>query len=66
MMTCKSANEPNKNGEAEAKFSAVTDGSQEAEEFFAATPYGELELGVMNAQHFEVGKDYYIDITPVE
>lgn len=48
----------------DAEFSAVTDGSSENAEFFAATPAGKLELGVLNEQHFEVGKEYYIDITP--
>ena len=41
----------------------VTGGSEENEQFFKATPGGQLELSVMNQQHFEPGKEYYIDIS---
>lgn len=50
----------------EAGFMAVADGSAENEEFFKSTPYGEMSLGVVTKQHFEVGKSYYIDIELAE
>lgn len=39
----------------------------ENSKFFAATPSGQLMLGVVNekaAEQFEVGKEYYLDFTP--
>lgn len=36
--------------------------------FFAATPSGQLMLGVVNektAEQFEIGKAYYLDLIPV-
>ena len=47
-----------------ARFAAVATGSEENKAFFAATPSGTLELGTVREGHFEVGKDYYLDITP--
>lgn len=44
----------------------VTHGSKENEEFFKYTPYGRIEFGTINiesAKQFEVGKEYYIDIS---
>jgi hypothetical protein len=47
-----------------AKLSAVTgDSNEENKKFFAATPSGSLEVATVVGQHFEAGKDYYIDIT---
>lgn len=48
-----------------AKFRAVFgDKSPENREFFKYTPSGELTLGVVKEQHFEAGKEYYLEITP--
>lgn len=44
---------------------AVYTGSEENNKFFNATPYGKLELGVLNkaaADQIEPGNDYYITI----
>ena len=46
-----------------AKFSAVYGDSPENKEFFMYTPAAELSLGIVKKQHFEVGKEYYLDIT---
>ena len=45
----------------------VMNASEENKAFFAATPSGSIELGILNpsaAEWFEVGKEYYIDFTP--
>jgi len=47
----------------------VTTGSKENEAFYEATPGGGIELQIVKnetAQLFEVGKEYYVDFTPVE
>lgn len=44
----------------------VTHGSEENERFFHYTPYGGLVFGTINdeaAKQFEIGKEYYIDIS---
>lgn len=49
-----------------ASFRAVSDGSEENKAFFAATPSGELKLGVVNdaaVAGLVPGKSYYIDIS---
>ena len=46
-----------------AKFSPVMDGSEENKKFYAATPSGSLEVGTYQQDIFEVGKDYFIDIS---
>lgn len=38
----------------------------EDELFFAATPSGSITVGTMNADRFVVGKDYYVDFSPVD
>lgn len=45
-----------------AKFRAVTSGSEENKRFFIATPGLQLEIGTTAEQHFEVGKEYFLDI----
>ena len=50
----------------EADFSAVMDGSEENKAFFAATPSGSLKVGTVKVDVFEVGKEYYLDITPAD
>ena len=49
-----------------ARFEAVVSGSPENESFFRWTPSGQLSLGVVRGGQFEVGKEYYLDITPAE
>ncbi len=50
-------------------FSVVTTGSSENDIFFKWTPSGQLSMGTINevaAEQFEVGKEYYLDLTPAE
>jgi len=45
----------------------VIDGSEENKAFYAATPGGFINLGVVNqaaAAQFEVGQEFYVDFTP--
>lgn len=49
----------------EAKFNVVYDGSEENKQFFQWTPTGELRVGLYKENTFQVGKEYYIDITAV-
>ena len=49
-----------------AKFSAVYDNSPENKEVFDATPNGQLSVGTYKDDRFEVGKEYYLDITLAE
>lgn len=48
----------------DAKFEAVTSGSEENKQFFAATPGGSLKVCTIASDVFEPGKEYYLDITP--
>ena len=44
----------------------VTSGSVENTQFYAATPCGHIELGMVNneaALAFELGAEYYVDFT---
>jgi len=50
-------------GKFKANFLAVYSGSPENEKFFHLTPSASMELQVINEQHFEKGKEYFIDIT---
>lgn len=50
----------------DAEFHAVTDGSDENKEFFAATPSGRLGVATIVSDVFEVGRAYYLDITLAE
>lgn len=48
-------------------FKPVTSGSAENEKFYKYTPSGGLDIGTINddaADQFEVGKEYYLDISP--
>lgn len=53
-----------------AKFRVVMpshDGpSDENKKFFAATPSGEITLGTIRDDHFEVGRVYHVDFTPAD
>ena len=43
--------------------------SEENKRFFASTPTGEIQLGIVNleaARLFELNKEYYVDFTPAE
>lgn len=59
-----------KNSEQTIKMQPVTSGSKENEAFFKYTPGGEINLyGITNPEaekQFEVGREYYVDFTPVE
>ena len=47
----------------------VTSGSAENESFFKWTPYGSIDIGVVNKEAvamFEPGEEYYIDFVKVE
>jgi hypothetical protein len=47
----------------------VVGGSTENDKFYAATPSGEVQLGVVGAVvagQFEIGKTFYLDFTPAE
>lgn len=46
------------------KFQVVSSGSDENKKFFAATPSGIVELSAVNADLFEVGREYYLDFSP--
>ena len=47
----------------DAKFSVVYGDTEENKKFFAATPSGQLSVGGILSDQFEVGKEYYIDIS---
>ncbi len=49
-----------------ANFQVVIGDSEENKKFFASTPSGELKVGMHEPGVFEVGMEYYIDITPAE
>lgn len=62
--------EPNGDGSS-IKLSAVVGGSnsEENDEFFNATPFGVIDMGIVNAkasEQFEVGKEFYVDFTLAE
>jgi len=67
---CETVN-PDTNG-ADGKsiaLTAVTNGSAENDSFFKWTPAGTVYLSIVNpdaAKQFEVGKEYYVDFSPVE
>jgi hypothetical protein len=50
-----------------AFFRPVTGGSPENDQFFKYTPGGTVELSILNPDiKFDVGTDYYFDITPAD
>lgn len=49
-----------------AKFNAVYGDSEENKKFFAATPSGQITLALIVSDQFQPGKEYYLDISPVE
>ncbi len=44
-------------------FQPVTGGSPENEKFWRATPGGSFKVSSVTSDAFEVGKEYYIDIS---
>lgn len=57
-------------GQREFRFTPVMpkhgDTADENSKFFAATPYGEFKFGCVNELvDFEIGKEYYVNISPV-
>lgn len=58
----------NADGQRVYEFTAVyDDGTPENQRYAKYTPSGRLEITVDNpAVEFELGKDYYLDFTPVE
>jgi hypothetical protein len=44
-------------------FGVVSSDSDENKKFFAATPSGKVELSALNADLFEVGREYYLDFS---
>jgi len=54
----------------DAKFSAVTGHgavpNSENAKFFAATPSGQLSVGSLKADNFDVGREYYLDLTAAD
>jgi hypothetical protein len=56
-------------GKCSVTLSAVYGVSEENKRFFSLTPAGEIGLGILNPEAvkaFELGKEYYVDFTPVE
>ena len=49
-----------------AEFTAISGKDEESKKYFEATPYGSLKVGTFNADLFEPGKSYYLDIIPTE
>lgn len=49
------------------EFSAITnDKTPENKLFWQYTPSGKLHVATVKDGSFQIGKDYYIDLTPVE
>lgn len=72
MVRCKfrcTDKQENSDGSACITMTPVCCGSPENELFFHYTPWGKFEMGTINAEaakQFEIGKEYYIDISPAE
>lgn len=52
----------------EINLDPVTHGSPENEQFYKFTPYGSIQLGVVNedaSSKFSPGQEFYVDFTPV-
>lgn len=47
-----------------AKFHVAPANNDENKLFFASTPSGTIEISTVREDHFEPGKEYYIDFTP--
>lgn len=65
-MKCDSLEPANDGVGGTVKLSPVIGGSEENEKFYKYTPSGQLVLSTINQQaldQFEVGKEYYVDVT---
>lgn len=49
-----------------AVFNVVTGDSDENKTFFKYTPSGRLEIGTYTEDRFDVGKEYFVDLTPAD
>lgn len=49
-----------------AKFGVVFGDSEENKKFFASTPGGIIEMTTIREDHFEVGKEYFVDFTEAQ
>jgi hypothetical protein len=46
------------------EFSVVASGSEENKKFFASTPSGKMSITAFRDDLFEIGKEYYADLSP--
>lgn len=49
------------------KLHPVTSGSEENKSFYASTPSGQIEMGVVHKEvsdQFDIGQEFYVDFTP--
>lgn len=46
------------------KFSVVSTGSEENKKFFASTPSGNMSITAFRDDLFEIGKEYFADLSP--
>ena len=69
-MRCESADASGSNdGGGTVRLFPVVSGSAENESFYKFTPGGNLTLSTINQkafEQFEVGKEYYVDVSPAE
>lgn len=66
---CETKGSEEEGNEGNLTLHAVVGGSEENEEFFRYTPFGMIQMGVLNPSafaQFELGKEYYVDFIPVE
>lgn len=66
---CNTKSDNGFNGAVNLTFSPVYSGSDENKRFFAATPGGSFQFYTVNkeaADQFEMGKEYYFDISAAE
>lgn len=64
---CNTKTDTGYNGAVNLTFSPVYSGSEENKQFYATTPGGTFQFYNVNkaaADQFEMGKEYYFDITP--
>jgi hypothetical protein len=50
----------------DAELMAVYSGSEENKTFWKHTPAGNITLSTIRSDHFEPGREYYVDFTLVE
>lgn len=67
-MSCKKAASDSSDTQDSIRLEAVIDGSEENKQFSKWTPSASLDIVISNPDargKFEVGKEYYVNITPV-